>query len=455
MHKKNIYRKRVKKLNTTKKVAFLTLGCKTNQYETNGMMQKFIEAGYEICNLEENPDIYVVNTCTVTNIADRKSRQSLRRVKENNNTIVVAVGCYAQVAKEQLEQMPEIDIVLGNKEKKDIVKYVEEFLQKRTDLGKKEPTPIVPIVDVADISKQKEFDEYGCVTYTEKSRTEIKIQDGCNNFCTYCLIPYARGRIRSRKKENVLKEAQKIANEGIKEIVLTGIHIASYGKDFEEEYKLIDLIEDLNKIEGIERIRLGSLEPTIVTEEFTKRLSKLEKVCNHFHLSLQSGCDETLKRMNRKYSTKEFKKVVEILRKYFKDVNLTTDVIVGFPGETNEEFDITYKFLKEIAFYKMHVFKYSKRDGTLASKMQNQIDGNIAEERSKKLIELSEKNMIEYNNKYIGKELEVLFEEKQGEFWTGHTKNYMVVKMKSENDLENKLLKVKINSVNNEALIAK
>ena len=451
MHKKNIYRKRVKKLNTTKKVAFLTLGCKTNQYETNGMMQKFIEAGYEICNLEENPDIYVVNTCTVTNIADRKSRQSLRRVKENNNTIVVAVGCYAQVAKEQLEQMPEIDIVLGNKEKKDIVKYVEEFLQKRTDTNKKEPTPIV---DVADISKQKDFDEYGCVTYTEKSRTEIKIQDGCNNFCTYCLIPYARGRIRSRKKENVLKEAQNIANEGIKEIVLTGIHIASYGKDFEEEYKLIDLIEDLNKIEGIERIRLGSLEPTIVTEEFTKRLSKLEKVCNHFHLSLQSGCNETLKRMNRKYSTEEFKKVVEILRKYFKDVNLTTDIIVGFPGETDEEFDITYKFLKDIAFYKMHVFKYSKRDGTVAAKMPNQIDGTIAEERSKKLIELSEKNMKKYNSIYIGKELEVLFEEKQDEFWTGHTKNYMVVKMKSENNLENKVLKVKINSVNNEALFA-
>ena len=451
MHKKNIFRKRVKKLNTTKKVAFLTLGCKTNQYETNGMMQKFIEAGYEICNLEENPDIYVVNTCTVTNIADRKSRQSLRRVKEKNNTIVIAVGCYAQVAKEQLEQMPEIDIVLGNKEKKDIVKYVEEFLQKRTDLGKKEPTPIV---DVADISKQKDFDEYGCVTYTEKSRTEIKIQDGCNNFCTYCLIPYARGRIRSRKKENVLKEAQNIADEGIKEIVLTGIHIASYGKDFEEEYKLIDLIEDLNKVQGIERIRLGSLEPTIVTEEFADRLSKLEKVCNHFHLSLQSGCNETLKRMNRKYTTEEFRKVVEILRKYFKDVNLTTDIIVGFPGETDEEFDSTYKFLKDIAFYKMHVFKYSKRDGTVAAKMPNQIDGLVAEERSKKLIELSEKNMEEYNSKYIGKELEVLFEEKQDEFWTGHTKNYMVVKMKSENDLENKVLKVKINSVNNEALFA-
>ena len=316
-----------------KKVAFLTLGCKTNQYETNGMMQKFIEAGYEICNIEEKPDIYVVNTCTVTNIADRKSRQSLRRLKEKGHTIIVAVGCYAQVAKEQLEDMPEIDIVLGNKEKKDIVEYVEKFLKERCNTNENK---IFPIVEVADISKQKEFDEYGCITYTERERTEIKIQDGCNNFCTYCLIPYARGRIRSRKKENVLKEVEIIAKNGIKEIVLTGIHIASYGKDFEEEYKLIDLLEDLNKIEGIERIRLGSLEPTIVTEEFAQRLSRLKKICNHFHLSLQSGCDETLKRMNRKYTTEEFKKVTEILRKYFKDTNLTTDIIVGFPNIQKE-----------------------------------------------------------------------------------------------------------------------
>ena len=330
-------------MESKKRVAFLTLGCKTNQYETNGMMQKFIEAGYEICNIEEKPDIYVVNTCTVTNIADRKSRQSLRKVKEKNNTIVVAVGCYAQVAKEQLENMPEIDIVLGNKEKKDIVKYVDEFLEKRNENK--------PVIAVADISIQKEFDEYGCITYTERARTEIKIQDGCNNFCTYCLIPYARGRIRSRKKDNIIEEVKIIANKGIKEIVLTGIHIASYGKDFEEEYKLIDLLEDLNKIKGIERIRLGSLEPTIITDEFVQRLSKLEKVCNHFHLSLQSGCNETLKRMNRKYTTEEFKKVTERIRKYFKDVNLTTDIIVGFPGETDEEFNITYNFLKDIAFY--------------------------------------------------------------------------------------------------------
>ncbi len=347
--------------------------------------------------------------------------------------------------------MPEIDIVLGNKEKKDIVKYVEEFLDEK-------------IVDVADISKQKEFDEYGCITYSEKSRTTIKIQDGCNNFCSYCLIPYARGRIRSRNKENILQEAREIAKSGIKEIVLTGIHIASYSKDFArkseipnsnstdkavnvenvEEYLLINLLEDLNKIEGIERIRLGSLEPTIITEDFCKRLSKLEKVCNHFHLSLQSGCNETLKRMNRKYTVEQFKKVTELLRKYFKDVNLTTDIIVGFPGETEQEFKQTYKFLEDICFYKMHIFKYSKREGTVAAKMSNQIDGSIQEERSRKLITMSDKNQKMYNEKYVGRDIEVLFEEKQGEYWVGHTMNYMVVKFKSDENLENKIKRVTI-----------
>lgn len=412
-----------------KKVAFLTLGCKTNQYETNGMMQQFLDAGYEICNADEEPDIYIVNTCTVTNIADRKSRQSLRKVKNKKDTIVIAVGCYAQVAKDTLQNMPEIDIILGNKEKKNIIKYIEDY-----EISKNK------IVDVANINMQQDFDEYGCITYTEKARTTIKIQDGCNNFCSYCLIPYARGRVRSRNKENILEEARKIANEGIKEIVLTGIHIASYGKDFNEEYELVDLLEDLNKIEGIERIRLGSLEPTIITEEFVERLTKLDKICNHFHLSLQSGCDETLKRMNRKYTTKEFREVVKRLRNNIKDVNLTTDIIVGFPGETEEEFNTTYEFLKEIKFYKMHIFKYSKRDGTIAATMPNQIDGNIAEQRSKKLIELSERNQKEYEKKYVSKEVEVLFEEKQGEYWVGHTRNYMLVKYKSNQNLENKIL---------------
>ena len=425
-----------------KKVAFLTLGCKTNQYETNGMSQKFIEAGYEICDLKDNPDIFIVNTCTVTNIADRKSRQALRKIKDDNkNLIVIAVGCYAQVAKNVLEEMKEIDIVLGNKEKKDIVKYVESYLEEKNK-----------IVDIADISKQKDFDEYGCITYTDRDRTEIKIQDGCNNFCTYCLIPYARGRIRSRKKDNILKEAEELAKKGIKEIVLTGIHIASFGKDFDEEYKLIDLLEDLNKIEGIERIRLGSLEPTIIDEDFISRLKKLDKVCKHFHLSLQSGCDDTLKRMNRKYTTSEFRKVCKLLRANFEDVNLTTDIIVGFPGETEEEFNKTYEFLKEICFYKMHVFKYSPREGTPASKMPNQVDGNIAEERSNKLIELSNENQKKYNEKYIGRYLDVLFEEKQGDFWVGHTDNYIVVNFKSDEDLKGKIKKVLIKNVKGDGL---
>ena len=425
-----------------KKVAFLTLGCKTNQYETNGMSQKFLEAGYEICDIKDNPDIFIVNTCTVTNIADRKSRQALRKIKDDNkNLIVIAVGCYAQVAKNVLEEMKEIDIVLGNKEKKDIVKYVENYLEEKNK-----------IVDIADISVQKDFDEYGCITYTDKDRTEIKIQDGCNNFCTYCLIPYARGRIRSRKKENILKEAEELAKKGIKEIVLTGIHIASYGKDFDEEYELIDLLEDLNKIDGIKRIRLGSLEPTIVDERFISRLKKLEKVCKHFHLSLQSGCDETLKRMNRKYTTSEFRKVCKLLRDNFEDVNLTTDIIVGFPGETEEEFNKTYEFLKEICFYKMHVFKYSKRDGTVAATMKNQVDGNIAEQRSNKLIELSNENQKRYNEKYIGRYLDVLFEEKQGDFWVGHTDNYIVVNFKSEEDLKGKIKKVLIKNVKGDGL---
>ena len=443
-----------------KKVAFLTLGCKTNQYESNGMMQKFKEAGYEICNIEDEPDVYVVNTCTVTNIADRKSRQSLRKIKNSNKTIIVAVGCYAQVAREELEKMPEIDIILGNKEKKDIVLYINQYLEnlpKRTVPKRKGPSPNEkdrPQMKVADISKQKEFDEYGYVTYTEKARTTIKIQDGCNNFCSYCLIPYARGRIRSRNKENILEEVKQIANQGVKEIVLTGIHIASYGKDFNNGYRLIDLLEELEKIEGIERIRLGSLEPTIITDDFVERLIKLKKICNHFHLSLQSGCDETLKRMNRKYTTNEFKEAVARLRKNIKDVNLTTDIIVGFPGETDEEFNDTYKFLENIAFYKMHVFKYSKRDGTIAANMKNQIEGSIAEERSKKLIELSLKNQNIYNKKYIDKEIEVLFEEKQGEYWIGHTKNYMIVKFKTNENLENELKKIKIKAIENDELIA-
>ena len=395
------------------------------------MAQKLQNEGYEIVELNEKPDIVIVNTCTVTNISDRKSRQMLRKAKEENtDVIVVAVGCYAQVAKETLEQMEEIDMVLGNTEKNDIAMYLERYIRD----NKK-------IYDVSDISKQNDFCDFGTTTYTEKARASIKIQDGCNNFCTYCLIPYARGRIRSRNPKSVIDEVTEIAKKGIKEVVITGIHIASYGKDF-DGYMLIDLLEDLNKIDGIKRIRLGSLEPTIITEEFTKRLAKLEKICDHFHLSLQSGCNETLKRMNRHYTTEEFKKVTEILRKYYKNVNLTTDIIVGFPGETDAEFEETYKFLENIKFYKMHVFKYSKRDGTVAANMLNQIDGNIKEERSKRLIELSNKNQAEYNKGYEGHMLDVLFEEKEGDFFFFFTTNYMCVKANSEYLKENEICKI-------------
>ena len=465
-----------------KTAAFCTLGCKVNQYETNAMMQKMIEAGFEIVDFEQKADVYIINTCTVTNMADKKSRQMLRRVKEiNPNSILVAVGCYAQVAKEKLEQIPEIDLILGINEKNDIVTYIQTILRDKEQNNY--------ILQVSDVSNQKEFLDFGNVTYTEKTRAVIKVQDGCNQFCSYCIIPYARGRIRSRKPENVIEEITAISQNGVKEVVITGIHIASYGKDFDQNskaiiektkniqsesatsktssqisqkkienkinYRLIDLLEEIQKIDGIERIRLGSLEPTLITEEFVQRLSKLSKICDQFHLSLQSGCDETLKRMNRKYTTKEFENGVELLRRAFPQVHLTTDVIVGFPGETEEEFRQTYEFLKKIKFYKMHIFKYSPRTGTVAANMKNQVDGNIKEKRSNALLELSDCFEKEYNQQYIGKKVDVLLEEKEGEYWKGHTTNYMVVKAISKDDLENQIKQVEINDIDGVELIGK
>lgn len=433
-----------------KTVAFYTLGCKVNQYETNAMEQQFIQNNYKIVENTEKADIYVINTCTVTNMADRKSRQMLRRVKEiNKSATIVVCGCYAQVAKSEIQQIPEVDIILGINEKNKIVQIVEEYLANKNN-----------IIEVADVSKQKEFLDFGDVTYTEKNRAVIKVQDGCNMFCSYCLIPYARGRIRSRKIENVVSEIEKISKQGIKEVVITGIHVASYGKDFEgENIRLINLLEEINKIEGIERIRLSSLEPTIVDEEFAQRLSKLEKICDHFHLSLQSGCDETLKRMNRKYTTARYKESTQILRKYYPNANFTTDVIVGFPGETDEEFNKTYQFLKEIDFYKMHIFKYSPRKGTVAEKLPNQVDGNIKEERSRNLIELSNNMQNQKNNQYIGKTVKVLFEEYENGYYKGHTTNYMIVKVKAgeqEGYIDNiKEIKITENETQTEELIGK
>lgn len=426
-----------------KKVAFITLGCKVNQYETNAMCEKFINKGYEVVEKEEKADIYIVNTCTVTNMSDRKSRQMLRRVKEiNEKAIIVACGCYAQVAKEELEKIDEIDIVLGNNEKKNIVDYVEKYIKEKNK-----------IIEIEDVMQKRDFVDFGEVTYTEKTRAVIKVQDGCDRFCSYCIIPYARGRVRSRNPKTVIEEIEKIAKTGIKEVVITGIHIASYGKDFKEDYKLINLLEDINKIDGIERIRLGSIEPLLITEEFVERLKKLDKICHHFHLSLQSGCNETLKRMNRRYTTEQFITIVNRLRKAYSDVILTTDIIVGFPEESEEEFNKTYEFLEQIKFYKMHVFKYSLRKGTIAAKNKNQIDGNVKEERSKKLIELSDKNEKEYNESYIGKKVEVLFEEEKQGIYQGHTKNYILVKCKSTKNIENKILTVTCQKVENSYIL--
>ncbi len=398
------------------------------------MAEQFIDNNYEIVNFEEFADVYIINTCTVTNMSDRKSRQIIRRAKQiNPNSILVATGCYAQTAKEELEKITDIDLIVGNTEKKDIVKIVEEY---RDNKNRER-------VKMSDINKQKEFVDFGSVTYTEKTRAVIKVQDGCNNFCSYCIIPYAKGRVRSRKLESVVKEITEIAAKGIKEVVITGIHVASYGIDFDNNTRLIDLLEAIQKIDGIKRIRLGSLEPNIITEEFVNRLKKVTKMCDHFHLSLQSGCDETLKRMNRKYTAETFEKEVNLLRKTFPDVALTTDVIVGFPGETEEEFNETYKYLSKIRFTKLHVFKYSPRKGTVAAKMKNQIDSTVKEKRSHKLIELSNECEIEFLDRYVGKELKVLFEKQDGEYIKGHTTNYLVVKVK-EKKLENQIKEVKI-----------
>lgn len=406
------------------------------------MIQKFQEAGYEIVDFNEKADIYIVNTCTVTNMSDRKSRQILRRAKElNENAIVVAVGCYVQVAKNEIDKIPEIDFTLGTNEKVNIVENVENFLKNGNEIS------------IDDVLHNSKYGDFGDITYTEKTRAVIKVQDGCDRFCSYCIIPYARGRVRSRNPENVVKEIKDIASKGIKEVVITGIHVASYGKDFKNGYGLIDLLEEINQIEGIERIRLGSIDPLWITDEVIERLKKLEKICHHFHLSLQSGCTETLKRMNRRYTAEQFEEIVEKLRNTYNDVVLTTDIIVGFAGETEEEFQTTYKFLKKIRFYKTHIFKYSERKGTKAAEMKNQVSGDKKEERSKILLNLSDEIEEKYLNEYVGKEVKVLFEEKDGEYYKGHTANYLMVKVKTEKDVSNTIQKVLVKERDNLELI--
>lgn len=431
-----------------KSVAFHTLGCKVNSYETEAMQKLFENAGFQIVNFTEHADIYVINTCTVTNIADRKSRQILHKARKmNENAIVVAVGCYVQAAKDVLEQDEAIDIVIGNNRKKDIIEIINDY---------NEGNKIVHNT-VIDISQEAEYEELSIESVAEKTRAYIKIQDGCNQFCSYCIIPYARGRVRSRSEETVIKEVEKLVQKGYKEIVLTGIHLSSYGVDFkqhsesameEKEPHLLQLIVKLNIIDGLERIRLGSLEPRIITEEFAKTLSKAKKVCSHFHLSLQSGCDKILKRMNRKYSASEYYEKCVLLRKYFDNLAITTDIIVGFPGETEKDFKETEDFLRKVSFAQMHIFRYSVRKGTSAEKMPNQVKDEIKTERSNILIGLESKMVQEYQSTFIGNTENILIEENMiidGQtYQIGHNERYLKLAVKFDKDRCNEIIQCKV-----------
>lgn len=424
-----------------KKAALHNLGCKVNVYETEAMQHLLEEAGYEIVPFTQKADVYVINTCSVTNMADRKSRQMLHKAKKNNpDSIVVAAGCYVQTSEKEVLNDLSVDIVIGNDRKHDLVRLLEEY-----SLDSVNDT-------VDDINDGKhDFEELFIDQTKEHTRAFIKVQDGCNQFCSYCIIPYARGRVRSRRFENVIAEVERLAANGFKEVVLTGIHLSSYGVDFEEATGLLELIQAVNAVKGIERIRLGSLEPKIVTEHFASELSKLDKICPHFHLSLQSGCDATLKRMNRKYTTKEYEKGCELLRKYFVHPAITTDVIVGFPGETEEEFEQTKAYLEHIHFYEMHIFKYSKRKGTRAAVMPDQIDEQIKAARSEKLIALGHDMSKEFRKFYIGKNEEVLFEEKavigDKEYFVGYTKEYVKVAKETDENLENQIVSGRISGM--------
>lgn len=443
-----------------KSVALHNLGCKVNSYEIEVMQQMLQEKGYNVVPFEQVADIYIVNTCTVTNIADRKSRQMLHRAKQKNpNAIVVAVGCYVQTGKEAVEKDDCIDLAIGNNRKKDLAAILEEYLEEH---GEFLPDKTLHDTTVIDINNTYEYEEMTLKQTAEHTRAYIKIQDGCNQFCSYCVIPYVRGRVRSRRAEDILAEIKGMVATGYREVVLTGIHISSYGIDFEEEAwqqgksvevhrgteaattdtakaardysgtsKLIDLLEQIHEIDGLDRIRLGSLEPRIVTEENAGRMAALPKLCPHFHLSLQSGCDETLRRMNRHYTTGQYFQSVELLRKEFENPAITTDVIVGFPGETEEEFAQTKAFLEKVGFYEMHIFKYSKRAGTRAAVMPNQVPDTLKTSRSSELLEMEKQQSKNFRSRYIGKEAEVLLEETKEiagkEYIIGHTKDYVKV----------------------------
>ncbi len=424
-----------------KKAALHNLGCKVNAYETEAMQEMLEQSGYEIVPFKEGADVYVINTCTVTNIADRKSRQMLHRARKlNPEAVVVAAGCYVQTQGER-EIDPCIDIVIGNNHKKDLVRILREYEENREKDRAGE---------IGDINMTKEYESLHLTRTGEHTRAYIKVQDGCNQFCTYCIIPYARGRVRSREMQDVEQEVRTLAGNGYQEVVLTGIHLSSYGIDFDGRRHLIELIRAVHEIEGIRRIRLGSLEPGIVTEEFAEALASMPKICPHFHLSLQSGCDAVLKRMNRKYTSGEYYEKCRILRKYFDAPALTTDVIVGFPGETEAEFQESYDFVDKVDFYETHIFKYSKREGTKAASMPDQVDEQIKAQRSARLIELGEKKRKAYEKKFIGRTVEVLVEEDAviggKNVQTGHTKEYIKIALDSEENLRNCIVNVQIDN---------
>ena len=420
-----------------RKAALHNLGCKVNAYETEAMQEMLEQNGYEIVPFAEGADVYVINTCTVTNMADRKSRQMLHRARKMNpNAVVVAAGCYVQAQGAKADDC--IDIIIGNNKKKDLIAILDEHFAK---IEEKEPQ-----VELIDIAHTHEYEEMRVSRQAEHTRANVKVQDGCNQFCSYCIIPYARGRVRSRKMEDVLAEVHTLASNGYQEIVLTGIHLSSYGIDTGEN--LLELIRAVHQVEGILRIRLGSLEPRIITREFAEGIAALPKMCPHFHLSLQSGCNTTLKRMNRRYTAEEYYEKCELLREVFDHPALTTDVIVGFPGETEEEFRESKAFLEKVNFYETHIFKYSRRQGTKAAKMKDQVPESVKTERSNQLIALGKVNKKAFEDRLIGQTVEVLMEEeiqRDSETWQiGHTREYVKVGRKTEENLANQLINVEI-----------
>lgn len=422
-----------------KRAAFYTLGCKVNQYETEAVAGLFKQAGYEIVNFEEPAEVYVINTCTVTGLSDKKSGRMIRRARRNNSdALIVVMGCYSQVAPEEVGKIPGVNLIMGTSDRSKVVELVEKV---RGQGGR--------IVEINDIMSRTEYEEMGIAEYRERTRAFVKIEDGCSQFCSYCIIPYARGPVRSRKPEDILQEVRNLVDGGYKEIVLTGIHVSSYGSDL-KGISFLDIVEMIHDVDGLVRIRMGSLEPTDIDDGFIERCARLDKLCPHFHISLQSGCDRTLKRMNRKYTTDEYAAIIKKIRDSIRDVSITTDIMVGFPGETEDEFAETYEFVEDISFSKMHVFKYSPRKGTPAAGFENQVVPRLKEERSGLLLKLDVKKQKEFRESFIGREMDVLIERElknRPGYVAGFTPNYMETALRGDVSMEGKVLRVKIEGI--------